>query len=138
MRNNNRLALSIGLLAPALLISPGCQDSTAPETKLLHASAISQASPPNSLVAFADASERILPAMADEDAAQRLRKQFTDFSIAYAAGDKESAARTLAGIRKVLARLDATEHPANLSAIRLSLLSAESLLTEVESDSTAR
>jgi hypothetical protein len=76
--------------------------------------------------------------MVDEDAAKRLRKQFTDFSIAYAAGDKESAARILVGIHKVLARLDATEHPANLSAIRLSLLSAESLLTEVESDSTAR
>jgi hypothetical protein len=123
----------ISLLAPILTLLGSCRDSTEPISAPLQVEPAPQlARSSNEIVVFDDAIERIIPAMGDQEAGLQLQSFLVEFAAAYGAGDEAKARRAVTAARKVLAQLDAVEHPANLTAIRLSLLRAESLLISAE------
>jgi hypothetical protein len=119
------------LLMPMLAILGGCRDAVAPPidlpTAVTRGTAKVASSP--TLGIFDDAEARILPAMVDQVHRLELEKLLQQVSAAYDAGDSVTARHAAAAAKKVLDRMASSEHPANISAIRIGLLNAEALLS---------
>jgi hypothetical protein len=129
----NRFRFAVSSLVPPILAGVGgCRDATAPPEVLPAAvtgvTANVVSSPPT-LGIFDDAQARLLPAMADQVRRVELEKLLQQVAAAYNAGDLVTARRASAAAQKVLDRMASSEHPANISAIRLGLLNAEALLS---------
>jgi hypothetical protein len=113
----------LGLLA-------GCDDvqqPTAPATTETPApSSALRALHPADAIEFSDVVERVLPSFSDQVIAAELGARLEQFSAAYSSGDDALARRALNRAQVLLMKSSA--HSANLSAVRLALGQAQTLL----------
>jgi hypothetical protein len=83
---------------------------------------------------FDDAQDRIIPALGDQGTGSELQAVLSELSVALRSDDTPKAQRSLSAARKFLARMETTEHPANVAAIRLALARVEALLSKPSDD----
>lgn len=131
-RSRIRLSLPFGFVISVAACSP---ELLAPQPAASSNAHRSQTPSSDRAVAFAaqvivgDALDRILPALADETAAE-LRRPLVTLDAALDAEDHRAARGTISLVRVVLERFmrEDVEHSADLAAVELALVAAEASL----------